>query len=394
MSKRAPSGVTVPVRRATRPSTASSDERDGRERHQGRHAASGRANESATSAATPPTRVARGRASPGRPGPAAGTRASQAAGPAARPVASRAGEADDPAGGAETDASRPAREQGQLADEPDRRAGLNRTHRASVCPGYDGQYEQRDGSGSLHARRGRREGEAGGGATRARSGCASPVSARSARRRCPSPGPDDVLVRTLRSGVSRGTETLVFRGGVPASQYAAMRAPFQEGDFPGPVKYGYLNVGVVEQRPAGAARPHRLLPLPAPDRLRGPGPRRDRRARRRAAGAGGAGRHRGDGRQRAVGRGTAGRRPGHGRRRRHGRLLRRAAAAPAFPGVRVTLVDVDPTRADVAARARRRLRAARRTRAAARTSSCTPAPRPPGSSGRSTCSRRRAPSST
>jgi threonine dehydrogenase-like Zn-dependent dehydrogenase len=49
--------------------------------------------------------------------------------------------------------------------------------------------------------------------------------------------------------VSRGTETLVFRGGVPASQYAAMRAPFQEGDFPGPVKYGYLNVGVVEHGP-------------------------------------------------------------------------------------------------------------------------------------------------
>jgi threonine dehydrogenase-like Zn-dependent dehydrogenase len=43
---------------------------------------------------------------------------------------------------------------------------------------------------------------------------------------------------------------LVFRGGVPASQYAAMRAPFQDGDFPGPVKYGYLNVGVVEAGPA------------------------------------------------------------------------------------------------------------------------------------------------
>ena len=57
-------------------------------------------------------------------------------------------------------------------------------------------------------------------------------------------------MRTVRSGVSRGTETLVFRGGVPPGQYAAMRAPFQEGDFPGPVKYGYLNVGVVEQGPA------------------------------------------------------------------------------------------------------------------------------------------------
>jgi NADPH:quinone reductase-like Zn-dependent oxidoreductase len=65
----------------------------------------------------------------------------------------------------------------------------------------------------------------------------------------PEPGRDEVLVRTLRSGVSRGTETLVFRGGVPPDQYAAMRAPFQQGDFPGPVKYGYLNVGAVEQGP-------------------------------------------------------------------------------------------------------------------------------------------------
>jgi threonine dehydrogenase-like Zn-dependent dehydrogenase len=63
------------------------------------------------------------------------------------------------------------------------------------------------------------------------------------------PGPGEVLVRTLHSGVSRGTETLVFRGGVPQSQHEAMRAPFQEGDFPAPVKYGYLNVGTVEQGP-------------------------------------------------------------------------------------------------------------------------------------------------
>ncbi|MFK4104560.1 zinc-binding alcohol dehydrogenase [Streptomyces sp. NPDC019531] len=64
------------------------------------------------------------------------------------------------------------------------------------------------------------------------------------------PREDEVLVRALYSGVSRGTETLVFRGGVPESQHAAMRAPFQEGDFPGPVKYGYLSVGVVEEGPA------------------------------------------------------------------------------------------------------------------------------------------------
>lgn len=63
------------------------------------------------------------------------------------------------------------------------------------------------------------------------------------------PGPDDVVVRTLYSRISRGTETLVFAGGVPRSQWTAMRAPFQEGDFPAPVKYGYLNVGLVEHGP-------------------------------------------------------------------------------------------------------------------------------------------------
>ncbi|MER6014386.1 zinc-dependent alcohol dehydrogenase [Streptomyces bluensis] len=66
----------------------------------------------------------------------------------------------------------------------------------------------------------------------------------------PETGEGEVLVRTLCSGVSRGTETLVFRGGVPESQYTAMRAPFQEGEFPGPVKYGYLSVGRVEEGPA------------------------------------------------------------------------------------------------------------------------------------------------
>ncbi|WP_320774920.1 zinc-binding alcohol dehydrogenase [Streptomyces sp. CRN 30] len=65
----------------------------------------------------------------------------------------------------------------------------------------------------------------------------------------PGPAAGEVLVRALYSGVSRGTETLVFRGGVPGSQYAAMRAPYQEGDFPGPVKYGYLSVGTVEEGP-------------------------------------------------------------------------------------------------------------------------------------------------
>ncbi|MFI1761245.1 dehydrogenase [Streptomyces sp. NPDC020800] len=65
----------------------------------------------------------------------------------------------------------------------------------------------------------------------------------------PDPSEGEVLVRALFSGVSRGTETLVFRGGVPESQHAVMRAPFQEGDFPAPVKYGYLSVGLVEEGP-------------------------------------------------------------------------------------------------------------------------------------------------
>jgi threonine dehydrogenase-like Zn-dependent dehydrogenase len=63
------------------------------------------------------------------------------------------------------------------------------------------------------------------------------------------PRADEVLVRTLRSAISRGTETLVHAGRVPASQYAVMRAPFQEGELPGPVKYGYLSVGIVERGP-------------------------------------------------------------------------------------------------------------------------------------------------
>lgn len=62
----------------------------------------------------------------------------------------------------------------------------------------------------------------------------------------PAAGPGEVTVRARYSGISRGTEALVFRGGVPPSQHDAMRAPFQEGDFPGPVKYGYLSVGRVE----------------------------------------------------------------------------------------------------------------------------------------------------
>ncbi len=68
------------------------------------------------------------------------------------------------------------------------------------------------------------------------------------------PGPGACQVRTLASGVSRGTEALVFADRIPKNQYQAMRAPLMGGDFPFPVKYGYSAVGVIE---AG-----QILPLP------------------------------------------------------------------------------------------------------------------------------------
>jgi threonine dehydrogenase-like Zn-dependent dehydrogenase len=60
------------------------------------------------------------------------------------------------------------------------------------------------------------------------------------------PAEGEVRVRTRYSAVSRGTESLVFRGEVPATLAASMRCPHQAGAFPAPVKYGYITVGVVE----------------------------------------------------------------------------------------------------------------------------------------------------
>ena len=93
------------------------------------------------------------------------------------------------------------------------------------------------------------------------------------------PQPGQALVRTLFSGISRGTERLVLAGAVGASEWQRMRAPMQEGDFPFPVKYGYCAVGVVEAGPEAmvgttvfALHPHQdhfiapiamLVPVPA-----------------------------------------------------------------------------------------------------------------------------------
>jgi threonine dehydrogenase-like Zn-dependent dehydrogenase len=67
----------------------------------------------------------------------------------------------------------------------------------------------------------------------------------------PAPGPDHALIRSVFSGVSRGTERLVLTGQIPTSEYQRMRAPLQQGDFPFPVLYGYASCGVVEQGPEG-----------------------------------------------------------------------------------------------------------------------------------------------
>jgi threonine dehydrogenase-like Zn-dependent dehydrogenase len=62
---------------------------------------------------------------------------------------------------------------------------------------------------------------------------------------------DEVVVQALFSGISRGTESLVFTGRVPESERLRMRAPHQEGEFPGPLKYGYASVGRVDRGPDG-----------------------------------------------------------------------------------------------------------------------------------------------
>ncbi|HUE85708.1 MAG TPA: zinc-binding alcohol dehydrogenase [Vicinamibacterales bacterium] len=95
--------------------------------------------------------------------------------------------------------------------------------------------------------------------------------------RLATPATDEVVVRTVYSGVSRGTEALVFGGHVPPGEWQRMRAPFQSGNFPAPIKYGYSSVGIVEHGPAElvgravfALYPHQtryLVPVTAVHRL-------------------------------------------------------------------------------------------------------------------------------
>jgi NADPH:quinone reductase-like Zn-dependent oxidoreductase len=78
----------------------------------------------------------------------------------------------------------------------------------------------------------------------------------------PAPADGQVVVRALYSGISRGTEALVFGGRVPESEWARMRAPFQAGEFPAPVKYGYSMVGLVERGPGNLAGRHVFVLYP------------------------------------------------------------------------------------------------------------------------------------
>ncbi len=80
-------------------------------------------------------------------------------------------------------------------------------------------------------------------------------------------GPNGVLVRTLYSGLSRGTERLIFEGKVPEMEWSRMKAPAQEGDFPFPVKYGYSAVGLVEEGPAALKGKHVFVLYPHQDRF-------------------------------------------------------------------------------------------------------------------------------
>jgi 2-desacetyl-2-hydroxyethyl bacteriochlorophyllide A dehydrogenase len=164
----------------------------------------------------------------------------------------------------------------------------------------------------------------------------------------PARGADDVLVRAVASGISRGTESLVFMGRVPESQYRAMRCPSQAGDFPAPVKYGYASVGVVEAGPAALVGRRVFVLHPHQDRYVVPADRvvplpeevPERRAvlaanMETAVNALWDGAPRIGDRVAVVGAGAVG--------------CLAAGLAARIPGTRVELIDIDPARAALTA---------------------------------------------
>ena len=163
----------------------------------------------------------------------------------------------------------------------------------------------------------------------------------------PEPEAGMVQVRTLFSGISRGTESLVFQGRVPVSEAGRMRAPFQAGDFPGPVKYGYANVGVVESGPPDLEGCHVFCLYPHQDRYVVPAtavfplpnqlpPERAVLAANMETAVNGlwdAAPRIGD-RIAVIGAGTTG--------------MLTAALAARIPGTQVQLIDIDPAKAEAA----------------------------------------------
>ena len=82
------------------------------------------------------------------------------------------------------------------------------------------------------------------------------------------PAANEVLVEALVSGISRGTESLVFQGKIPETEMQRMRAPNQEGDFPYPVKYGYCMVARVIHGPDDVLGRRAFCLYPHQDRFR------------------------------------------------------------------------------------------------------------------------------
>jgi threonine dehydrogenase-like Zn-dependent dehydrogenase len=156
------------------------------------------------------------------------------------------------------------------------------------------------------------------------------------------------LIRTVGSAISRGSESLVFRGEVPESEWQRMRCPFQEGEFPAPVKYGYSAVGVVEDgsaellgRRVFCLHPHQdRFVIPREAAIEVPDDVPDRRATLAANmetavnglwdAAPGPGDH-----IAVIGGGVVG--------------LLVAALAAKLPGAEVELIDIDPAREGIAA---------------------------------------------
>jgi NADPH:quinone reductase-like Zn-dependent oxidoreductase len=80
----------------------------------------------------------------------------------------------------------------------------------------------------------------------------------------------EVLVETRFSGISRGTERIVFRGEVLPSEHDRMRCPLQAGAFSFPVKYGYAAVGRVADGPPELAGREVFVLHPHQDRFSAP----------------------------------------------------------------------------------------------------------------------------